>query len=194
MSTLEKYRNHLTATLVALIIVGGFILYLKQPQAPPITVHDGSAAAATVEKSGTIEVYVSGAVVSPGVYEMEEGERVEDAIAAAGGPRDDADLPRINLAKRLTDELQVHVPAEGESDQPGGSSGTAAAGEEHRPININTATVEELESLPGIGLVYAERIVDYREKNGPFESLEEIKKVQGIGDSRFEQIKDLITL
>lgn len=195
MGALERYRNLITAVLIALILVGGFVFYLKRPQPLPITVQDNSSTA-TAALDSTIKVYVSGAVLSPGVYTLKSGDRVEDAIEAAGGPSSAADLGRVNLAKRIADEQQVSVPAIGSAALPASTAlpGAAGASEETSgPIDINAASAQELESLPGIGPVYAQQIIRYRDENGPFKTIEDIKKVEGIGDSRFQQIKDLIT-
>jgi competence protein ComEA len=141
-----------------------------------------------------IRVYVSGAVRSPSVCELPVGATVEDAVGAAGGPTADADLACINLALELQDQQHVHVPKEGEADPPpvlsGGGSEQGGTG----PININTATADELETLPGVGEVTAQRIVAYREENGPFESIEEIQEVAGIGAKTFEGMRDLIAV
>ncbi|MBU1747883.1 MAG: helix-hairpin-helix domain-containing protein [Chloroflexi bacterium] len=129
-----------------------------------------------------IAVYVSGAVQTPGVYELPDGARVDEAIEAAGGPTAEADLARVNLAHRLRDEEQVYVPRIGEEASPpvtpAGTTGSGAGGK----ININTTTTAEFETLPGIGPALAQRIVEYREKNGPFASIDGIKQVGGIGD------------
>lgn len=196
MGALERYRVSITAVLIALILVGGFVFYLKRPEAAPIAVADNALATATATSNGIIKVYVSGAVASPGVYTLEGGDRVEDAIKAAGGPSSNADLSRVNLAKRITDEQQVNVPVIGSTPAPAGTALSGAvdtAKEPSGPVNINTANEQELQTLPGIGQVFSQRIIQYREANGPFKSIEDIKKVEGIGDGRFQQIKDLIT-
>ncbi|NTU64791.1 MAG: hypothetical protein HGB05_15685, partial [Chloroflexi bacterium] len=140
----------------------------------------------------TINVYVSGAVNKPDVYILPLNAIVKDAIAAAGGATEDADLDRINLATRLADQMQVYVPRQGEAapPPPGGSAPGAAA----QKININTASVEELDKLPGIGPSIANAIIDYRTTNGPFKQIEDINAVKGIGDALFEKIKDQITV
>ena len=133
-----------------------------------------------------------GAVMNPGVYFLPQGSRVEDALEAAGGPTEEADLVRVNLAKRVYDEEQIYVPRLGEENPPlpppSGSPGSQAGGK----ININTATAAELDNLPGIGPVLSQRIVDYRKANGPFAAIEDIKNVQGIGEVTFEEIRESI--
>lgn len=144
-----------------------------------------------------IYVDVGGAVKNPGVYGFKQGERVIDAINKAGGLEDDADTSTINMAKKLTDEEKVYIPKKGETP-PQVVSGTSSSNSGVLPtnakININTASLQELDSLPGIGPVTAQRIIDYRNQNGPFKSIEEIKNVSRIGDKIFEQIKDKITI
>ena len=141
----------------------------------------------------TISVYVSGAVRNPDVFQLTPGSNVKDAIAAAGGASDEADLDRINLAAHLTDQMHVQVPRKGESPAvpPPGETPARASG---ALININTATLEELDTLPNIGPAYAQAIVDYRNEHGPFKTIEDIKNVPHIGDSTFEKIRDKITV
>jgi competence protein ComEA len=191
LERLSSYRTTITAVLVALILVGGVLLWLNRPVAAPITVHDEVSPTAVSAGSQVIKVYVSGAVSSPGVYTLQTGDRVEDALRAAGGPGPGADLSRINLAKTLTDEMQVNVPAQGGD---GAVSASTEPAQQSGPVNVNTAGAEELDSLPGIGQEYAKRIIQYREENGPFRSIEELKNVPGIGDKRFEQIKSLVSV
>jgi competence protein ComEA len=112
-------------------------------------------------------------------------------MEAAGGPTEDADLERINLALPVSDGQQVHVPRQGEDNPPvQPPSGQPAPGAK---VNINTAGIELLESLPGIGPALAQRIVDYRQSHGPFERIEDVTEVSGIGEAIFEAIQDLIT-
>jgi competence protein ComEA len=146
-----------------------------------------------------IVVYVSGAVLRPGVYALPQGARVADALVAAGGATGEADLTRINLARRVRDEEQVHIPQPGETPLlvptpllP--TTVTPAEGGAVGPININTASAAQLDGLPGIGPGYAQRIVEYRESHGPFARTEEIQNVPGIGPATFDKIKDLITV
>jgi len=141
-----------------------------------------------------IRVYISGSVRNPSVCELPVGATVEDAIDVAGGATADADLECINLALELRDQQHVHVPKEGEADPPPVISGGASEPGGLGKVNINTATVEELETLPGIGEVTAQRIVAYREANGAFKSIEEIQQVSGIGAKTFEGMRDSIKI
>ncbi|NLZ53900.1 MAG: competence protein ComEA [Thermoanaerobacteraceae bacterium] len=146
-----------------------------------------------------IVVHVAGAVKNPGVYTLEEGQRVKDAIEIAGGPLPEADLLKLNLAQKIHDEDKLYVPKIGEtaekSEQENASSYGATVGissNNDGKININTADETELIKLPGVGPATAQKIIDYRTTNGSFKSIEDIKKVSGIGDKKFEQIKDKI--
>lgn len=152
-----------------------------------------------------IAVHVIGAVPRPGLYEFAEGARVQDAITAAGGLLASANVDVINLAAPLEDGQQLDIPYKaGEEPQepdeeenelalPGATEEPDVQGSEEL-ININTASLEELDSLPGIGPSIAQRIIDYREENGPFQVIDDIMNVSGIGPSTFDQIKDLITV
>ncbi len=134
-----------------------------------------------------VQVYISGAVASPGVYRLREGGRLADAVELAGGATEEAALSEVNLARQLKDEDHFHIPKVGEDDQnPNGT------GEVNSLIDLNTASVSQLEALPGIGEVRAQAIVDYRETNGLFESIDEVINVRGIGNVVYESIRDLI--
>lgn len=138
-----------------------------------------------------IKVYVTGEVKHPDVYELEENSIIKDAITLAGGVTENADLISINLAKKLTDGEEVIVPAKENSTS---NSTVSASNAKTGKININSATKEELMTLPGIGEVKANAIIDYRTKNGTFKSIHDIVNVSGIGEKTFEKIKDLITV
>ena len=157
---------------------------------------------ATVEVEGleltdapTIAVHVSGAVVAPGVYELEEGARVADAVEHAGGFLEGAAEHALNLARVLNDGEQVVVPtAEEHAAQQAAveaSGGTAGVGGK---VNINTASAEQLDTLPGVGESTAQKIIADREANGPFSSPEDLKRVSGIGDKKYAELADLITV
>lgn len=152
-----------------------------------------------------LAVHVIGAVPRPGLYQFLEGARVQDAIDAAGGLLSSADVSSINLAALLEDGQQLDIPFTAGSeqtqntepeivlpnDEPSSPETTASNTE---LININSATLEELDSLPGIGPTIAQRIIDYRTTNGPFNVIDDIKNVSGIGPATFDEIKDLITV
>ncbi len=132
-----------------------------------------------------VVVHVSGQVANPGVYELDSDARVMDAIDAAGGGLETADLHRLNLAEFVHDGQRIHVPAlPGENPEE----------EDDGRININTADQFRLQQLPGIGPALAARIVDYRERHGGFASIEDIMKVSGIGEATFENIREYISV
>ena len=192
-----KSRVYLILTLVAGLIAGGAVVYFTMRAAAPSTsiVVSTPLPTPTPFPSSTpapIRVHVSGAVRQPDVYELPPGSIVKDAVEAAGGPASDADLDGVNLAVELRDQQQVYVPRQGEVAPmvPSVSGGGASAG----PGNINTATAAELEALPGVGPKTAGAIVEYRKANGPFESIEDIMDVPGIGEGTFEKIKGGITV
>jgi competence protein ComEA len=141
---------------------------------------------------------VTGAVAHPGVYTVSQDSRIEDAITAAGGAAADANLLGVNLAERLHDAQQIYVPYQSDTATPvlptpvPTVAGTAHTGGER--VNINTATTSELQTLPGIGPALAQRIIDYRATNGPFQAPEDVVRVRGIGEQTFEQLRDLVTV
>ncbi len=156
---------------------------------------EGSAAAPE-EDPEVIIVDVAGAVKTPKVVTLPRDSRVEDAIQAAGGLTEQADLSQVNRAAFVADGEKLYIPQEGEEGDTKASSSAETNGTEPaaKKVNLNTAGSEELESLPGIGPVTANKIVTYRSKNGAFTKLEDLKLVDGIGDKTFDNIKDQITL
>lgn len=167
----------------------------------------GPSVAPTTAPPARIVVHVAGWVRRPGVYELRDGARVIDAIRLAGGPRRGADLSAVNLAAVLVDATQVVVPRRGQEataaaapwSQSGAGAGGGAAGASGGTaqgglIDLNTATAEELEALPGIGPVLAQRIVDYRTQYGPFERVDDLLKVSGIGEQRLADIRSHVTV
>ena len=187
--------------LVALLAVtlGGAGLWYVRSLPRPVevaAVPSGGTASAPASASPSPElvvlVDVAGWVRRPGVYEFTEGARVIDAIDAAGGARSGALLEALNLAAPLTDGIQILVPREGqEGVAPAPVTGGAVAG---ALVNVNSAIATELEELPGIGEVIAQRIIDYRTENGPFATVDELLDVSGIGDAILESIRELVTV
>ena len=148
------------------------------------------------EDPEVIIIDVAGAVKTPKVVTLPQGSRVEDAIRAAGGLSEEADLTQINRAAFVADGEKLYIPKEGEEGDTKASSSAEESGTEPAAgkVNLNTAGSEELETLPGIGPVTANKIVTYRSKNGAFTKLEDLKLVDGIGDKTFDDVKDQITL
>jgi len=147
------------------------------------------------EESSIIMVYISGQVYSPGVYELVKGDRVKDVVSLAGGLTKEADINNINLAKKISDEEKIYIPKTGEQDVNIQISNDSITSNEQKgsKININICSSSELVSLPGIGDVIASRIIEYR-KTTPFSKIEELKNVSGIGDKKYDGIKELITV
>lgn len=160
----------------------------------------------TTEENEVI-IHITGSVKNPGIVRLKEGSRIEDAIEAAGGLTENADISKVNLAYVVDDGTKIKIPSSQEEDIgdeeiiDSGSGeniiieeNTTSSNKSSQTININKATEAELQTLPGIGASLASRIIEYRTQNGKFGSIEEIKNVNGIGDSKFENIKDLISV
>jgi competence protein ComEA len=190
---LTRRRILLAVGCLALVLFVGSKL-LAQPQtsvdlAPPVAPPTETATAPTA-----VVVDVVGAVRRPGLYRLAQGARIADAVSRAGGATRKADLALINLAAPLADGEQVVVPRRGSSAAPAapsgatGSSATPGGG----PVHLSTATLEQLDSLPGIGPVTAQKILDYRQKHGAFTSVDELDAVPGIGPARLDQLQDLV--
>ena len=190
LTVLTPSRRRALAVGVALLIV--LVLGARRlasagaaqaPVAAPVVV-----SAAPVAKPRVL-VHVVGAVREPGLYRLRDGDRVADAIERAGGAAPKADLAGVNLAAPVVDGTQVVVPARGATRaSSGGGTGAAAA-----PVSLSSATVEELDALPGIGPVTAEKIVAWRDAHGPFRSVDDLDAVPGIGPTRIEQLRELVT-
>ena len=142
----------------------------------------------------TITVHITGEIKYPGVVVLKNGDRIVDAIEAAGGETENADLDRVNLAYVLNDGDKIYIPNKNEEEEKGNIITTEnEIGQEKKiTININTATLEELIKLPGIGEATANKIIEYRKQNGKFQNIEELKNVPGIGNSKFENLKNEI--
>lgn len=137
---------------------------------------------------------IKGAVNQPGVYEIEDDDRVIDLIELAGGLTIDAEAASINFAMHVSDEMVIYVPRKGESTEGYVPLQNGKQTQDKQTINLNTAAASELETLPGIGPSKAEAIIEYRETNGPYKSTEDLKNISGIGDKTFEKLKELISV
>jgi len=212
---LGRYQQFLYGLLLSLLVTGALLVVSRRPPGHPVQLQEPPTPI-------PLRVHVTGAVTQPGVYALPRGSIWQDAINAAGGLTALADVSRINLAQLIVDGDQVLVPelipsatprppspthAPTVTVGPGTpsptppptdtsappTSGAASAGVTAK-ININTATAAELETLPRIGPVIAQRIIDYRMEHGPFARIEAVMNVSGIGPATFDQIKDLITV
>ena len=185
----------LLGVMAGFVLAGVLVFVSRAPAGNAITLQPAPTDA-------PIAVHVIGAVPRPGLYEFPEGTRIQDAIDAAGGLLAEADSASLNLAALLEDGQQLNIPYALGSEPvlnattlelPSSATSTPSANPNIDLIDINTATLEEFDSLPGIGPTTAQKIVDYRAANGPFAAIEDIMNVSGIGPSTFEDIKDLIT-
>lgn len=183
--------------LVVLVVAGVGWAAFSSMRAPAFEVHADEAVAPSLSEPEAVEVkaqvyvYVTGAVANPGVYSLDEGLRVCDAVEAAGGLTEDADASTVNLARVLSDGEHIALPtkAEVETALAQGSAGGAAASS---LVNINTADASALETLSGVGSATAQAIISDREQNGPFSTIEDLMRVDGIGEKRFAKLKDSI--
>ncbi|NKQ53820.1 ComEA family DNA-binding protein [Amycolatopsis sp. K13G38] len=203
--TRSPQRRRLTAIVAVLtavlVLVGGSILLLggsPPPERPPLlpAASDNPRPALSKVAESSLVISVVGKVRAPGLVTVPAGARVADALRAAGGAVDGTDVSALNLARKLTDgeQLYVGVPAPAGA-QPGvvapdASSGGAGSGK----VNLNTATQEQLDSLPGVGEVTAKRIIDWRAQHGTFTSVEQLQEVDGIGTTRFSRLRDQVTV
>ncbi|PGW23251.1 competence protein ComE [Bacillus thuringiensis] len=143
----------------------------------------------TKEQKRTIIIDVKGAVSKEGVYEMKEGDRVKDAVQKAGGFLSEVDIKKVNLAQIVQDQMLLYIPSKNESEQ-----GMFTSSKEDGKIRINTAAKEQLEKITGIGSRKAESILKYREEHGPFQKIEDLLEIDGIGTKSLEKIKDQIII
>jgi competence protein ComEA len=181
------------AVLAFLVVAGRMTLEDGgEPRAAPPT---GPALQVEEEPAREVVVHVAGAVARPGLYRMPDGSRVDDAIGLAGGPQPKAALDLVNLAAPVVDGQQVIVPLKG-ADGAAAAAGAGAgeAGAAGAKVSLNSATLEQLDELPGVGPVTAQQILDYREANGAFRSVDELDAVPGIGPARLEQLRPLVDL
>ncbi len=193
MEAILRYRGYIILSLVYAVIFGGYVVYERRPQPEPIEIVEPTAA--STPTPAPLQVHVTGAVRQPGVYVLPPGSRLLQAVEAAGGLADDATQEGINLAAYVRDGQQVYIPARGAAAQPESASRSIApVTDANGLVDINTATADELESLPGIGATYAERIIAYRQEHGPFTDPAQIMEVKGIGPACYEEIKSLITV
>ena len=176
--------------LLAVLLLGGRLLSRGGSAAPP---PPPILPPTTSTTSSRVVVHVVGAVRRAGLYRLSQGDRVADAVARAGGATRKADLSLLNLAALVSDGEQVVVPRRG-AVVGGGTAGTGvgAGGVATGPVHLNSATVEQLDTLPGVGPVTAQKIVDYRQKHGAFTSVDELDAVPGIGPARLDELRDLV--
>lgn len=179
---------------VLAVLVAGLLAWRARPTAEPVPPGLPEAPVPSTIHSGqpSIVVAVAGRVRRPGLVRLPAGARVADAIDAAGGVQPGTDLSFVNLARKVSDGELILIgiaPPAGAAAVDSGSTGAGGG-----PVNLNTATLAQLDTLPGVGPTLAQRIIDYRGKHGGFRSVEELRQVDGIGDARFADLKDLVTV
>lgn len=211
-------ENKITVLVVAIIALGGFYyFYINEGPGPtptptttsPLGIEEkfqgeeeeteNKKTAMEPEMPGKIMVDVKGQIKLPGVYQANTGERVIDIIGRAGGLTDKADQGQVNFAEHVQDEMIIYIPAKGEEGvtspaTSGGNQVTSGSNHKESKININKADETELQNLPGIGPAKAAAIIEYRNTNGPFKAVEELKNISGIGDKTFDKLKDLLAI
>lgn len=186
----------LAAVAALVVAVAAYLAWQARPSvepAPepvPVPVAESGRPVASPSPT-TLVVAVTGRVRKPGLVRLPPGARVADAIEAAGGVLPDTDLSAVNLARKVTDGelIAIGVPGVAAADGPAAGAGPGAG-----PVNLNTATLAQLDALPGVGPVLAQRILDHRARHGDFRSVGDLRQVEGIGDSKFAQLKDLVTV
>jgi competence protein ComEA len=181
-------RQALLALSCALLVVLGAARLFSAPGSPPsphINAPLRTASTLSRPAARALVVDVEGAVRRPGVYRLDSGARIVDAIARAGGATRRADKSVVNLAAPLSDGEQVLVPRAGAAAAVATAGGSTAAG----PVDLNTATLEQLDALPGVGPVTAQKIVDYRREHGPFTSIDQLDAISGIGPARIDNLR-----
>ncbi len=193
----QQKRVAFIVVFVLVILVGSFFSFWQKSSVDENTSSGEVLAKGThkpEEKSSEIVVYISGAVNKPGVYKLFSNGRVIDLITMAGGLTLDGDAAKINMAQQIKDGMHINVPSREMEAGNGTPTSGASKGKVGDKININSGDKNELDRLPGVGPALAERIIEYRQANGSFNDIEGLKKVPGIGTSKFEKMKEKITI
>ncbi len=197
MQPIVLSRRRVLAVALALFLLvalgARFLLHARAaPSAPAVAPIVGSATGGGPVAASRLVVYVVGAVRRPGLYRLADGARVADAVARAGGLSPKADRAGVNLAAPVADGQQVVVPARLPAAVAAAQGAPGGAGSAEAPVQLSVATLDQLDSLPGIGPVTAQKILDYRTAHGAFKSVDELDEVPGIGPSRVEQLRGLV--
>jgi competence protein ComEA len=192
LSTVSRGRAIAGALLliVALFVAGRYLAGAGAAEERPAG-DEPASGELRAEPAPRLIVHVVGAVRKPGLYRLTHGSRIADALRRAGGATRRADLSLVNLAAPLSDGTQVVVPRRAPA-AVAGEAGTPAAGTPSGPVHLNTATVEQLDELPGVGPVTAQKIVDWRDQHGAFSSVDDLDAIPGIGPARLEQLRELV--
>jgi competence protein ComEA len=182
-------RRALLVFLAALVAFVLAVRHLADARTPRAASVPAKVEPLSAESAPKLVVHVVGAVRRPGLYRLPERSRIADAVSRAGGATRRADLSAVNLAAPVSDGVQVVVPVRVPT-APGGEP-AAGPGPDTGPVHLNTATLEQLDALPGVGPVTAQKILDYRQQHGAFSSIEELDAIPGIGPARLEQLREV---
>lgn len=213
LDNLTKKQKIVVIAIAGIVVIGiMYFIYNKNQVKEDINIENEILVNNVITNENHINddiviIHITGSVKNPGIVKLKEGSRIEDAIESAGGLTENADITKVNLAYVVEDGTKIKIPSAseediGDEDIIDSKSGDNIIIEENavpsnnspQTININKATEKEFETLPGIGPSLASKIIEYRNQNGKFESIEDIKNVNGIGDNKYEKIKDLITV
>jgi competence protein ComEA len=193
LSTLSRGR----AITGALLLIAALFLAGRHFAGAGTATESGPTVAAAAgelraEPRPRVIVHVVGAVKRPGLYRLADGARIADALRRAGGATRKADLSLVNLAAPVSDGTQVVVPRRASPVTGGSTAGAPGPAPAAGPVHLNTATIEQLDELPGVGPITAQKIVDYREQHGAFSSVDDLDAIPGIGPARLEQLRELV--
>lgn len=185
----------LIAILIVLFAVYGFFVSNKQKYSNTDTLKDSDnkIESNNIVDDSEIFVHIDGEVINPGLYKFNKDERIDDAITKAGGTTENASMKNINLAQKLEDEMKIFIPSDVSNQGDSNQDNMVTQDDSIKLLNINSATKEELMTLPGIGDIRAESIIKYREESS-FKKIEDLMNISGIGEKTFEALKDLITI
>lgn len=212
LDNLTKKQKIIVIAIAGIVVIGiMYFIYNKNQVKEDINIENEILVNNVITNENNtnddiVIIHITGSVKNPGIVKLKEGSRIEDAIESAGGLTENADITKVNLAYVVEDGIKIKIPSSseediGDEDIIDSKSGdniiieenTVPSNNSTQTININKATEKEFETLPGIGPSLASKIIEYRNQNGKFESIEDIKNVNGIGDNKYEKIKDLIT-
>ena len=197
---LARHRAVLAAVILTAVVASVVAVLVRRPEPPRVVLQQAAQQtaqqaatrpAASPQVASLLIVHLSGEVIAPGVYRLPIGARIDDALKAAGGPTGEGDIHRLNLAARLADGQQIVVPRR---IDPILASMLPIASPTVGRVNVNVASVPELDRLPGVGPVTAQRIVAYREQNGPFTTVQQLRDAKLVNAATFEKIKDLVEI
>ena len=213
LDNLTKKQKIIVIAIAGIVVIGiMYFIYNKNQVKEDINIENEILVNNVITNENNtnddiVIIHITGSVKNPGIVKLKEGSRIEDAIESAGGLTENADITKVNLAYVVEDGIKIKIPSSSEEDIGDEDiidsksddniiieENTVPSNNSTQTININKATEKEFETLPGIGPSLASKIIEYRNQNGKFESIEDIKNVNGIGDNKYEKIKDLITV